>query len=117
MTSDSPHRTELLTEQLNLLRRLAAVYRESYSAFTTLNLGALQQHIATLESLGRELGRMAISSGPVPAELAAARAEVNSLNKTFALVAQRSLRTNKVMQHLLGRVRESAAAPSFHAYV
>jgi hypothetical protein len=117
MTSDSPHRTQLLTEQLNTLRRLAAVYRESFSAFTTLNLSALQHHVATLESLGQELGRMAITSGPVPAELEAARTEVNSLNRTFAAVARRSLRSNTVLQNIIGRTRDSASGPSFQAYV
>ena len=117
MTSDSPHRTELLTEQLHTLRRLAAVYRESYSAFTTLNLAALQEHIATLESLGRELGRMAANSGPIPPELADARAEVHALNQTFAALARKSLGSNTVLQNIVAQARSSAAGPSFQAYV
>jgi hypothetical protein len=117
MISDSPHRTELLTEQLNILRRLAAVYRESFSAFTTLNLSALQDHIATLQSLGRELGRMAITPCPLPPELTAARAEVHHLNRTFAAVARRALRSNKVRQHIVSRAQLSVAGPSFQAYV
>jgi hypothetical protein len=117
MTSDTPHRTELLTEQLNILRRLAAEYRESFSAFTSLNLTALQGHIATLDSLGQMLGRMAITPRPLPPELAAARAEVNQLNRTFAAVARCGLRTNKVRQHLVSRLQPSTASPSFQAYV
>jgi len=117
MTSDSPHRTDPLTEQLNILRCLAAAYRESFSAFASLNLTELQNLIAKLDSLGRLLGRMPITPRPLPPALAAARSEVYYLNRTCATVAQRAMRTNKVRQHIVSRLQPSNPNPSFQAYV
>lgn len=110
MTSDTP--------QLDILQRMAAEYRESFSAFVTLNLSALQQHTSTLESLGRELGRMTIVPGPASRELRAARTEVQTLNRTFAAVSKRALRSNTALQNIIAQARaHQATLPAFTAYV
>ncbi len=120
MKPDSPHRTRLIAEQLETLRRMAAVYRQSRDAFVALDLAALQTHTATLDWLASEL--LANSRGldpeeSLPEDLRRARNEVHALNRAFAEVVRRSQRSTKVMLNVIQPQAGTANPPAFHAYV
>jgi hypothetical protein len=127
MQSDTPHRKDLLVEQLETLRQMSAVYQASRSSFVNRDLAAIQDHTSKLESLSGELRRLnrqiaATSSSPADRELQrdviTARTEVHQLNRVFAALVRRSLRSVTVLMNVMtnatgGHMSQS----SFHAYV